>query len=157
MIEYWDAAKSGPNVSSSSSSSCIFRPGYRSSCCTRPPGRSWPRWGKPGWGWGWWVYCRAGPQTPPVCWCSWRKSACVCGWCSSPPVGWASSSARGGTLFLCTEWRGGTHWGQKEKDERKFYSYLWKNLRLDRVFTLEHQHTLNEMPDVSVFFFEANK
>lgn len=96
------------------------RPGCRSSCCTKPPGRSWPLWGKWGWGWGWWACRPAGPPTPPAPWCSWRKSACVRGWWSSLLVGWASSSGRCGTWSLCRGWRGGTHCRGKRQEEEKW-------------------------------------
>lgn len=103
-----------PNFSPSSSALLPApTPECHSSCCTRQRARSWPAWGKRGWGWGWPACHPAGPPTPPRRWCSWRKSACVSGSCSSPPAGWASSSSPSWTSPLYSEWTGGNHWGGK--------------------------------------------
>lgn len=102
------------------------KPGDHSSCCTRPPGQSWPRWEKQGWGWGWWACRPAGRPTPPPLWCSWRRSAYECGWCSSPPADSANSSWQSGTSSLCRGWRYGTHWGSRQKDKRKGKKFHYK-------------------------------
>lgn len=88
----------------------VFKPADHSFCCTRPPEQSWLTWERQGQEWGLWASPLAGLSTPLACRSNWRKSACVCGWCSSLPMDWASNSGPPGTSSPCTEWTGGTHW-----------------------------------------------